>query len=81
MLKLYVYSYIKQIVKWEEWKVLKWVIAMLIKIYIIKYICIPILNGETYKAIIQNKADFIILFDRILISLVLFFVIFTWHHR
>ena len=81
MLKLYVYSYIKQIFKWEEWKVLKWVIAMLIKIYIIKYICIPILNGETYKAIIQNKADFIILFDRILISLVLFFVIFTWHHR
>ena len=81
MLKLYVYSYIKQIVKWEEWKVLKWVIAMLIKIYIIKYICIPILNGETYKAIIQNKADFIISFDRILISLVLFFVIFTWHHR
>lgn len=51
------------------------------KIYIIKYICIPILNGETYKAIFQNKADFIISFDRILISLVLFFVIFTWHHR
>ena len=26
-----VYSYIKQIVKWEEWRVLKLVIAMLIK--------------------------------------------------
>lgn len=58
----------------ELWKVLKWVIAMLIKIYIIKYICIPILNGETNKAINQNKADFIISFDRISISLVLFFV-------